>query len=160
MSEIVERTIKEFSSNLDELFRDVETWATEEGLKTKRSLVTIEEEASGAYQVEQLEVMSDGQGKLAAFVPVGAWIIGANCRLDVIGTHDSFVLVNLNKGGPSITTRVTVGDHAESSTRFFYQGIDEAGWYWIEKRHSKRGIRFSKELFLNVLSEVSGYEPR
>jgi len=77
----------------------------------------------------------------------------------LIGNIDKAIIVHLDIGGPAMTTTMTAGDYKETRTTSFYKGITKQGWYWIEDRKRGKAIFFTKELFVELLSEVSDYEP-
>jgi hypothetical protein len=91
-------------------------------------------------------------------MPVGAWVIGARGRADLIGKLDKVILVSLEEGGSAKTNTITCGDRKETSINKFYKGIEEAGWYWIEDRRRGRAHKIDKEVFYDLLTEVSDYE--
>ena len=93
---------EEFLASIQELFTEIESWATAKGLRCKRGSVTINEQDNGTYQAVTLQILTDKDEKIAEFVPVGASIIGAKGRVDFVGTIDSVILANWDKGGPSI----------------------------------------------------------
>jgi hypothetical protein len=96
---------------------------------------------------------------VAGLVPVGTFIIGGKGRIDLNGTIDKAIIVNLEVGGPSMTMTVTVGDHSEPPRKsFFYEGIERQGWYWIENRRRGKANFMDKKLFRELLMEVSDYE--
>ena len=82
----------------------------------------------------------------------------ANGRIDIKGPHDKIILVDLDAGGPTTTRTTTTEDGPSTRTRHFYKGIDTPGWYWIDNRASSRGHKLDRDLFLNLLAEVSDHE--
>jgi hypothetical protein len=48
--------------------------------------------------------------------------------------------------------------HDEHS-RPLFSGVVEDGWYWIEDPHFRKARRVDRELFVDLLQEVSDYEP-
>lgn len=155
---LVDQSPQDFLHSLDSLFERVKGWAEESGLVVARSQTSINEEAYGAYEAPVLTISSP-QGKLlATFKPIGANIIGANARVDLVGNFDLFTIVQLDEGGPRISTIINAGDGVLSSgTRPLYKGVTDAGWYWIESKKLARAYKMDKTLFFELLSLVSGY---
>jgi len=149
---------EEFLASIQELFTEIESWATAKGLRCKRGSVTINEQDNGTYQAVTLQILTDKDEKIAEFVPVGASIIGAKGRVDFVGTIDSVILANWDKGGPSIITATREGNVKESKTQPLYKGIEEAGWYWVESRKLSRAHKFDQRLFYELLRGVSDYD--
>ncbi|HBG06492.1 MAG: hypothetical protein A2075_17210 [Geobacteraceae bacterium GWC2_58_44] len=116
------------------------------------------EEASGLYKANRLAIVDEGGKKIADLQPIGTYIIGGNGRIDLNGTIDKVILVNLEAGGPSMTTTITVGGQPEKRTTPFYKGVDQQGWYWIEDKRRGKANLFTKDLFVELLREVSDYE--
>ncbi len=155
---LAKQSPQDFLHSLDSLFKQVESWAAEAGLMVARSQLSINEEAYGAYEASVLTISSP-QGKLlATFKPIGANIIGANARVDLMGNFDLLTIVQLDEGGPRISTIISVADASrEVSTRPLYKGVTDAGWYWIESKKLARAYKLDKTLFFELLSLVSGH---
>ncbi|MDO9142034.1 MAG: hypothetical protein Q7U38_17065 [Methylobacter sp.] len=158
MNSVIQEHPSSFLASLDKAFANIEQWAISAGLKVVKSKILITEERFGTYSAQKLSILNSFGTELAEVIPVGASILGANGRIDIKGAYDKVILVDLNIGGPTMTTTVTVGDHKETHARHFYRGIDEAGWYWIESKISGKGHKLTNELFFELLAEVSDYE--
>lgn len=57
----------------------------------------INEKASGDYVTKKLVIFRDTGNQIAEICPVGAWVIGANGRIDLIGDFDRQILIYLKK---------------------------------------------------------------
>jgi len=150
--------LERFLKSIDTLYDNISSWLSPYGSSTLQEEIEIIEEASGTYKANKLTIQDEKKETIASIMPVGAWVIGANGRVDLIGKLDKVIIVNLEKGGPTLSTTVKVGDHQETATRQFYKGIKESGWYWIEDKRRGKAHLLDKELFLELLSEVSDYE--
>ena len=157
MNEQISEIISEFSRRIDELYSNIDSWLSSYGLTALTEEPEINEENSGIYKVNQLAIY-DKEEKIARMMPVGAWVIGANGRVDLIGKFDRTIIVYIEKEGSSLTTTIKDGDRQETFSTQFYKGIEETGWYWIENRRHGKAHLLDKELFLELLSEVSDYE--
>jgi hypothetical protein len=111
---------------------------------------------SGRFMSEK-GVNTQENKPIAEIIPVAAWVVGANGRIDIRGIYDNIILLHLNQGGPAITTTIRDGKRVTSQTNPIYRGITEAGWYAIDRRTSK-GHKFNKQTLFDVLLEVSDYE--
>ena len=149
---------EEYISRLVDLYADVEIWTEGSDLRTKQGKMELHEEAPGRYQVPTLAIRDVQGNKLADLVPVGAWIIGAEGRVDMVGSMDVNSLVYLKAGGPAVITKEVVGGRSsEDRPTPLFKGVKGAGWYWIEDKRLGRARPLSKQLFLDLLSEVSDH---
>jgi hypothetical protein len=148
----------DFLNRLAHLFSDIEAWVKRRNLRVACSKLTLNEEAYGAYEVEKLSILETDGRRVGEMLPVGASVIGAMGRVDLIGPLAREILVYLDKGGPCITKSTMDGNHRETHTVPLYRGVDVAGWYWIESRKLSRARKLDEALFLDLLAEVSDYE--
>ena len=149
---------KEYITRLDELYSRVGMWIENTDLKVSRSVFELNEEVPGHYEAPTLTILDVSGKKLAELQPVGAWIIGAEGRVDLVGLLDRNSLIYLTTGGPQITTRAraSAGNPEESSQPLF-KGVEQPNWYWIGESRLGRVHPVTQELFLDLLSEVSDY---
>lgn len=82
--------------SLDELYREIEVWATERGWEILKEETTLTEEHLGTYSVLRLTVRHPN-GRLYV-EPVGANILGAEGRVDLENypTLNSLLLIREN----------------------------------------------------------------
>lgn len=158
MDNDAQQILDEYLQRVGELFADVENWIDPTKIKTSKAEISIAEEACGTYTTSKLILNTQENKPIAEIVPIAAWAVGANGRMDIHGIYDNIILLHLNQGGPTITTTIQDGKRTTSETRPIYRGITDAGWYAIDRRTSK-GHRFNKETLFDALSEVSDYEP-
>ncbi|TWI63397.1 hypothetical protein LZ24_03268 [Desulfobotulus alkaliphilus] len=151
---ILDRYLK----NIDTLYNNIRSWLSPYGSFIIQEEIEITEEVSGTYKANKLIIKDDKKEVVASIMPVGAWVIGANGRVDLIGKLDKVIIVNLEKDGTLLSTSVQAGDYQEAVTRQFYKGIDISGWYWIEDKRRGKAHLLDKELFFELISEVSDYE--
>ncbi|OQY44016.1 MAG: hypothetical protein B6240_11250 [Desulfobacteraceae bacterium 4572_87] len=150
--------VKTFVESVSKLFAEIESWIALTNIKGIRQEIEISEETSGSYKVNKFILEDETGKKIVEFLPIGTFIIGGNGRIDLNGTIDKAIIVNLKTGGPSMTTTNTVGGRTEVQTTSFYKGIDQEGWYWIEDARRGKANFFSKDQFVELLQEVSDYE--
>jgi hypothetical protein len=151
--------LQSFLEKVDQFFSEMESWCASENLSSQRTPISISEEEYGHYNTDQLKITTKAGKHIADVTPIGASILGANGRIDIKGPHDKIILVDLDAGGPTTTKSTTPPEDGNPPrTRHFYKGIDTPGWYWIDNRASSRGHKLDRDLFLNLLAEVSDHE--
>lgn len=152
--------LPQFLMRTRDLLSDIGAWSKQLNLQVAQGETTINEERHGSYQAPSL-VLSDAHGKrIAEVVPFGEAILGAHGRVDVVGEYGKQEkIVYLSAGGPSITTRIQVGEGGESeeSTRRLYHGVGAEGWYWVAPYPLRRAYPVTQEVFVDLLSAVSGH---
>ena len=155
----VDQKKKDYLKWLNELYQDIKKWVKTRALVVKEKEVNLNEELLGQYKAPGLIIIDKKGEKIAELQPVGAQIIGANGRVDLIGKLDQMYLVYLEPSGPSlsITEKVT-NEKTQKPSRPLFRGVDNPGWYWIESARLGRARVATEELFLDLLTEVSDYE--
>lgn len=149
----------DFLNALKQIFSDIEKWAKESGLKTKKEKLSIIEEQIGPYDAPCLKLLDKSNKEIAVLRPVGAFIIGASGRFDIEGRFGKETIVLMGKGGPIFETTILQKENIlEKSKAPLFKGIDRDGWYWIESKKLGRARLFDKELFLDLIREISDYE--
>jgi hypothetical protein len=147
-----------FKKNVDELYSQIKSWMDSNGLNTKLLNIEIVEEVSGRYNIDKLIIYNRVNKQIAAIEPVSSRVIGANGRVDLVGKYDKLIIVYLEQGGPELISREIEADQHNTSISQFFEGVQNAGWYWIEDRLRGKAHLLDKKLFLDLLSEVSDYE--
>lgn len=154
--------LNEYIDNISDFYNMATEWLKEKSLSYKKVNHNINETKSGKYTVEKLIIYKNKTEKIAEICPIGAWIIGANGRIDLIGDFDQQILIYLKKD-LKIKTSISIStdeDEYEVSknTYSLYKGVDRNGWYWIENKQLGKTYAINKELFFDLLAEVSDYE--
>jgi hypothetical protein len=149
---------EEYISRLNALYSEVVEWIKDADLKVSHGQTEIREEIPGSYDAPTLTITDEKGNKVADLLPVGAWVIGAEGRVDLVGLMDRDSLVYLREGGPHIKTTESVetGDAGEWS-RPLFRGVDRPGWYWIEDKRLGRARPVTRQMFLDLLAEVSDH---
>jgi hypothetical protein len=149
MKEDPKERVKKYLSSLKELFSELKQWAEQDGLSVLESEVVIDEPRPGKYKASKLTVF-DPEGKaMAEVVPIGAWIIGADWRVDVVGHLESENLVYWASGAPEVEPAY---EHPAFKDRNrLFKGASESGWYWIESKRLGRAKPLDKELFMDLI---------
>ncbi len=156
MNNIVHERITRYLKRVESLYSEVKVWV--EPLSTEFIDTTVMEQASGPYSASCL-IIKSGVSEIAKLEPLGTWIIGAEGRVDLIGSNDKTTLVYLKQGGSLIESIESEGGREMNrSTTVLFQGIEEDGWYWIEDKRRGRAILITQDLFRDLVSEVSDYE--
>lgn len=153
------KNIEAFRDSVYALFDDIQSWISPSSLKAIKEETELVEENSGKYKIDKLTLKDKKGNTIAEFIPYGAYVIGANGRIDLNGTIGRAIIVNLEKGGPSYSQKIIEGKKIVSSkSTSFYKGVDKDGWYWIENRILGKAFYLDKELFIDLIREVSDYE--
>jgi len=148
----------EYIARLDELYSSVDKWIGKTGLTVSRSSIELNEEGAGRYEAPAAAILDAEGKKVAELLPLGAWIIGAEGRVDLVGSLDRTSLVYLRRGGPHIDMKeADATGHPEGRSRPLFQGVGRAGWYWIEDKRLGRAHPVTKRLFLDLLAGVSDH---
>ena len=159
MDEKVKIILNTYLSDIKSLYQEISKWIDNKPLKMKEEEIVVHEKAPGKYKVQKLIIFDDNDNKIAELVPVGAWIIGAKGRIDLVGKLDKVTIVDLEKGGPTLATSITEGGKKEENkTKYLYKVVDHEGWYWIEDTRLGRIYALDQKLFFELLAEVSDYE--
>ncbi|MBF0103014.1 MAG: hypothetical protein HQK77_19120 [Desulfobacterales bacterium] len=147
-----------FFKNIDELYTNIDCWLNPYELITTSKEIELIEEASGAYKAKELIIHDKNKETIATIMPIAAWVIGANGRIDLIGKYDKVIIVYLEKEGFFLSITNKHEEHEKNVPNQLYKGIEKNGWYWIEDSRRGKAHLLNKELFLELLSEVSDYE--
>src|SRR5690349_24472572 len=91
-----------YTEQVRNFIRQVERWLDPIGLKGSEGSVELNEEDIGRYQAMQLEITDRDDKLIASLVPMGASIIGADGRIDLVGPLDREVILYLTGGGPQV----------------------------------------------------------
>lgn len=153
------KKLDEFIARVNTLYSEVGSWLENEPFSTRKETIEINEKLAGKYEIESLTI-SDNEGILIAELrPIGAWIIAAEGRVDIIGKSDNENLVYIVSDGPHVTMQEkTENQKIQRSSRPIFKGIEGSGWYWIESKRLGRARLLDKNLFIDLMSVVSDYE--
>ena len=162
--------LERYLNNISEFYAVVAQWLKDKSLSYEERDYQLNEKISGEYTAKILSVFSDcnasplknDMGSIAEIHPVGAWVIGASGRIDLIGDFDQQILVYLEKDFEKKTSETVLNDKGplEISKNSYspYKGVEHGGWYWIEDRRLGKAHAVNKELFFELLAEVTDYE--
>ncbi|QTA87878.1 hypothetical protein [Desulfonema magnum] len=148
--------VEEFRQNLQYLYGEVKSWLT--GFVYKENLIEIHEEYAVPYKAPELYIYKSNKF-LCKIRPVGAHIIAADGRADLIGKRDTLSIAFL-KNSRSVKlntdTESEQTDDAGQKEYALYIGYEGAGWYvcWGKRRITK----ISSESFFEAMESVSGYK--
>lgn len=144
MDEVSKVILDLYLKNIVSFYALIEKWLAEKNLTFKKSEHTIHEKASGTYKTEKLIILFKNNTQIAELLPIGAWTIGAQGRVDLIGDYDQQILVYL-------TPEFAEGASSEQ----LYKGVEKNGWYWVEEKRRNRAHLVDQELFFDLLDEVT-----
>lgn len=82
-----------FKAKVEALFQSLEEWIRrfDPQVFIERRPLEIREQKSGSYDTEVLRLTTNGSD--FRITPVGAWVVGADGRVDVVGPTDRVILV-------------------------------------------------------------------
>ncbi len=143
--------VEEFKQNIQDLYTEVKIWLG--GTVFKEEYIDMYEEYAVPYKIAELYIYKDDVF-LCKIKPVGAHIIAADGRADLIGKRDKLSLVFFKE---LLSANMETHDHETWINRHaLYEGYEGAGWYvfWGKRKISL----LSGENFLKATEEVSGYK--
>ncbi|MDI6792366.1 MAG: hypothetical protein QME81_05790 [bacterium] len=151
--------VKEYISEIHQLYSEISSWLEGEQLTIQEEEIEINEEAPGRYNAPRLLIRDPRGNQIADIKPIGAWIIGAKGGIDIVGLLDKEAVVYMEES-PQFFTTISVGGEEieERSSKPLFRGVERPGWYWIEDKRRSKAHLLDKELFLDLLTEVSDYE--
>lgn len=156
MSNVVQEHIDIYRERINALYSNAQKWAAP--LSTEVQDVQVLEQASGPYPAQCLVMKKTDGSEIARLEPVGTWILGAEGRLDLKGGNGQEVIIYLTDGGPTFNFGESEGDEETGrGAMALFRGVDRPGWYWIEDSRRGRARLVTKELFRDLVSEVSDY---
>ncbi len=148
LDETKDSAVGEFRQHIQKLYTRVKTWLME--MVFKEVSVDIYEEYAVPYKIAELYIYKK-DAFLCKIKPVGAHIIAADGRADLVGKRDKLSLIFFKE--PSANRE---SHHTETDRHALYEGYEGAGWYvsWGKRKISL----LSGENFLKATEEVSGYK--
>ncbi|QTA78107.1 Uncharacterized protein dnl_03190 [Desulfonema limicola] len=151
--------LNNYLNNVYELYKNIKVWLKEKNLLFKEQDIEIYEENSGKYHVSKLLVTDEKNNQIAEILPVGAWTIGADGRIDLTGKFDQQILIYLKNNSNHLSTASANKENGELKNNYsLYKGVDQDGWYWIEYTRFGKAHVLNKGLFFDLLSEISDHE--
>jgi len=147
--------INTYRDRVGQLYEQVTTWLTSTSLKIKRRPTSISENVYGSYHAPLLEICSADGIKAATLEPVGASVIGAEGRVDLVGSRDRQSILYFEAEGPRINVTQGSGDSAAHISHRLFKGVTVAGWYWLEDVRLGRARQLEEGLFKDLLKGVA-----
>jgi len=145
-----------FGTRVLDLYKRVDGWITGTALKTEQQDHSVTEEPYGSYNVPQLEIRRGDDGKhVASLVPIGASVIAAEGRIEIVGTRDRQPLVYFEAGGPHVDVTIGGGASPIHTSHRVFRNVTSEGWYWPEDVRLGRARPLDATLFKDLLRAVS-----
>jgi len=154
-SKIKDRKVQLFLEKLKELYAFVEVFCKEQGLNYRYEEIEIYEEYAGKYKTEEIYVYKN-DSFLFKLKPIGAYIIAADGRVDLIGKFDERKLIFLAKPYKLVSKVEIDGVIVEERETLLYKGFKKEGWYIVLERGKIKPL--DKASFCKVLEEISEFE--
>jgi hypothetical protein len=144
-----------YQKRLGQLFEQICEWLKGTGIRLKEAQISLDEGFPESYRAKALELVDSGK-VIVKVTPAGFRIIGAEGRVDFVGTLDTQSVIYLVNGGPALPA--ASGSDGTVRKRPLYSGVKGSGWYWIENARLGRAKRLTRQLFRDLVKEVSDYE--
>lgn len=142
------KLVAEFYKQVEEY---LDEYTNKNRVKLHYSTKKLSEEFLGNYSIKTLTISI--HGREARFDPVGANVIGAGGRIDLIGTGGvvKFVLVDKNTKGPKVLIKVR--ERGQKPEKITTRKID---WTWkiVTPPPNIVFIELSQDTLLSVIMEV------
>lgn len=137
---------------LDNLYQNIDSWLepTELSAKITKNNVKLNEEATGTYYAPQLTILYGQNKSIATLEPVAAHVLGANGRVDLVGLYDRAYMLYFN----DLNTKPV----NQQGVLLLNPGVTKPGWYWIPNRINENDHLLDKDVFKQLITEVSDYE--
>jgi hypothetical protein len=160
MNAQLNESVEKYLQHVRELYDSVQDWLKSTKMHAEElGSVDLNEEAYGEYSAPILRISTQEDQQLAEVKPVGADILAAEGRVDIVGVIDSQILVFIRDGGPQLSISTTVGEQDPTyNRRPLYQGVVMDGWYWINRNEPGHVRMVDRQVFLDLIQEVSDHD--
>ena len=153
MNEEDKKILNIYLTDIKNLYQEINKWINNRPLKSQEKKIVIHEKAPGKYEVMKLIILDDNDNWIAELVPIGAWVIGAKGRIDLIGKLDKATIIDLEKGGPTLTTSLAEGKkEKENKIKYLYKGVDQEGSKIIKNNRLGRLYALDQKFFFESLN--------
>lgn len=147
--------VRIFGRRVLALYDRVEEWLNGTSLKPRRVEHSVREELYGRYNIPQLELESVDGADVTSLVPMGAEVIAAEGRVELVGTRDRQPLLYFAAGGPQINVNVGGGTQPVHVSHRVFRDVTSEGWYWLEDVRLGRARLLDGALFKDLIRAVS-----
>jgi hypothetical protein len=149
-----------YTERLNALYEQITLWLNAERYKLERGTIELEQLGIGKYTAPMLTITDIQQSEvIATLKPAGALVIASEGRVEVMGTLDeNYLVFLLPKSGIPLevtTSKANAPEMRKSFVMSVYSDVHTEGWYRVEIRSSARVKLVDKELFEDILREVS-----
>jgi hypothetical protein len=143
-----------YLERLNTFLGQARAWCAARNLVLAETTVDLDEEGLPRYQARGLRISTADGKVLASLTPVGASIIGAQGRVDLVGRMATHALLYQTEKGLVVSVRANDGS---GSSKPMWSGINGDGWYWIEAV-VRKARRIDESLFIDLLSDASDHD--
>ena len=154
-----DKTLENWLDELRTLFAKMEEYLRkyiESGeIRIQRDKIALSENALGTYETARLTFYIGNEKIIAR--PMGTLLIGARGRVDLVGAKGTLRLVLLDKGGPTLRTRIDIGGRTEeeSVVSLLTAGnVKERGWYIATPPPKVMTTPLNEDSFRDALMEL------
>lgn len=150
-----DHTVNEFKQNIQNLYAKVEIWLN--GMVFRKENIDIYEEYAVPYKIAELYIYKDDHF-LCKLKPVGAHIIAADGRVDLIGKKDKLSLIFFKELLQFNTQSKNFNeiDNTGVNRNTLYEGYEGTDWYvsWGKRKISL----LTETIFFKAMEKVCGYK--
>ncbi len=148
--------LRELCDLYSRMERYLKKYTDKDQIRIRRDQVHLSEDHLGTYEAETLTFLIGNEKVVAK--PIGTLLIGAWGRVDLVGARGSLRIVLLEKGGPTIRTRIEIGGKPEEDVgRSMLPGsvADQRGWYIATLPPNVTTTALSADAFRDAIMELA-----
>jgi hypothetical protein len=146
--------IQRYVERVNQFYQNVYDWLQEyPNVAITKTDIEMNEEGLDSYHIDKLSIAihNGKEEEVVDIRPGGATVIMCEGTLEIEGWLRDFVAY-MWKGGP-------IGVESKTGRPIpAFQGINEDGWYWIDRHNVDYAKRVNKPLLLKLFSWVSSYD--
>jgi len=136
-------------------YEQVSNWLKGTPLQMGHKSITLQEDVFGTFEMPVLEISAASGRRVAQLQPIGASVIGAEGRVDLVGDRDRQSILYFGTEGPHIDVSVDSGGGTTRISHRLFKGVTVAGWYWLEDARLGRARSLDEGLFKELLRGVA-----
>lgn len=147
--------IEKYRRRVQELYDNIASWTSlDHGVRLLRSPVEVND-PFGTYELQKLDILITNQ-VVATVVPVSAVVIAAQGRVEIKGRVDTAAVVYFEASPVyHVTSQNQNGEVTAQEPVSIFEGVEEAGWYWLPYVPSQRVAHIDQETFTSIMREIA-----
>lgn len=88
---------------------------------------------------------------------MGAAVIAAEGRIEIVGSRDRQALVYFAAGGPQINVTIGADPSVTHTSHQIFKNVTSEGWYWLEDVRLGRAKLLDQSVFKDLLRGVADF---